>query len=51
MRAQAPGRDAVLPHQRVEPLRQSVALVLQGDHRARVEKWLGERGVKKISVG
>ena len=30
---------------------EGVALVLQGDHRERVAKWLGERGVKKISVG
>jgi translation initiation factor 1 len=27
------------------------ALVVQGDHRERVAKWLEQRGVKKVSVG
>ncbi len=30
---------------------ESGALVLQGDHRARIERWLEAHGVKKISVG
>lgn len=30
---------------------EGVALVLQGDQRERAAKWLGKRGVKKVTVG
>jgi len=30
---------------------EGTALVVQGDHRERVKKWLTKRGVKQVSVG